>query len=162
MRCTRSCKASCGVDWFDNPSFIAIDPAPFQRNINRAKSHIVAGGELVTPPKVVGQLTFGFWVALLRPAYARTLWPLLRSAFVPHTRRRRVADALDPLVVFRNRTAHHEAIYNRQPKVMFDKLIAAAQLLSPGLNEWIDHHSRVAALLAKGPFSPPYSFLLKS
>jgi len=158
----RALKGQFGSDWYDNPRFIAIDPAPFQRAINRAKAHILAGGKLVTPPRIVAQLMFGFWVSLLRPTYARSLWPVLRVAFALYTRRRRAADVLEPLVVFRNRVAHHDTIYDRQPRIIFDKLTAAAQLLSPELNEWIDHHSRVAVLLAKGPFSPPFSFLVAS
>ena len=147
-----------GTVWYDDPRFIAIDPKLFPRSIDRAKAHITMGGKAISPPRMVAQLMFGFWVSLLRPAYARSLWPILRPAFVPYARRRRVADALDPLVVFRNRVAHHEVIYDRDPRRMYERLIAAAQLLSPGLDRWIDHLSRVDVLLAKGPFAAPHTF----
>lgn len=147
-----------GSSWYDNPNFMRIDRQPFQRSIDRAKAHIVTGGKTITPPRMVAQLMFGFWVSLLRPVYARSLWPLLRPAFSSRTRRRRVTDALDPLVAFRNRVAHHEAIYDRNPTLMYTRLLAVAQMLSPELDRWIEHHSRVHLLLAKGPFSAPYTF----
>ena len=142
-----------GAAWYDDPRFVTIDSKPFQRSIDRAKSHITSGGKIVTPSRMVSQLMFGFWVSLLRPGYARSLWPMLRPAFAPYVRRRRVADVLDPLVAFRNRVAHHEVIYDREPRLMYERLIIAAQLLSPGLELWIRYFSQVDALLAKGPYS---------
>src|ERR1700685_1722942 len=51
-----------GTFWYDDPRFIAIDPRPFQRSIDRAKTHITTGGKTITPPRMVEQLMFGFWV----------------------------------------------------------------------------------------------------
>ena len=147
-----------GIDWFDDAAFLAIDSVPFTSHIARAKRHIATGGKVITPPRIVAQLMFGFWVALLRPTYARSVWPILRPAFPPYTRRRRIADALDPLVVFRNRIAHHEVIYDRQPRAMYERLKVGAGLLSPRLDEWVEHHARVSQLLASGPVRSSNTF----
>ncbi len=150
--------AAFHAPWYDDPSFLAIDPAAFAAALGRAKRHVAAAGQVVGLPAMISQLTFGFWVMLLRPAYARSIWPIVRPAFVPYTRRRRAADAFEPLVAFRNRIAHHRLIYDREPRVMWERLRAGARLLSPNLESWIDHHERVSALLAHGPYGPSTLF----
>jgi hypothetical protein len=147
-----------GVSWYDEPRFISIDQAAFSPAIARAKRHIAASGRPVTSSTIVSQLSFGFWTLLLRPSYARTSWPVLRPAFIPYTRRRRAADAFEPLVAFRNRIAHHRIIYDREPQAAWDRLRSAAHLLSPNLRSWIDHHERVSRLLAEGPIRPQTTF----
>ncbi|HZY96610.1 MAG TPA: Abi family protein [Candidatus Cybelea sp.] len=144
--------------WYDDSSFIAIDRNALATGIVRAKRHITAKGKPVTPSRMVAQLTFGFWVMLLRPSYARSLWPILRPAFAAHTRRSRATDAFDPLVGFRNRLAHHHLLYDRDPHIMYERLMAGARLLSPELAEWIEHHSRIRQLLSGGPIQPALLF----
>jgi len=153
--------ALCGAfraPWYDDPAFLAIDPAVFTPALARAKRHVVSAGQVVGLPAMISQLTFGFWVMLLRPAYARSIWPIVRPAFVRYTRRRRAADAFEPLVAFRNRVAHHRLIYDREPRAMWERLRTGARLLSPNLESWIDYHERVSRLLAHGPYGPSRSF----
>jgi hypothetical protein len=110
------------VDFYDDPAFLAIDNVNLKPAIDRAKRHISNSGKTVTPPRMIAQLMFGFWVKLLRPAYSRSLWPLFRPAFAKYTRRPTIAGALDPLVAFRNRIDNHEAVYDREPAVMYDRI----------------------------------------
>ena len=76
--------------------------------------HISQRGEMVTPDKIVAELTFGFWVTLLNSEYELTLWKGLRLAFpyMPKKDRKRknVSSPCNALRKLRNRVFHHESI----------------------------------------------------
>jgi hypothetical protein len=155
---SRQLSGAYGPAWYDDASFLAIDTATFGPPLARAKRDITAAGQQISASRIISQLTFGFWTALLRRSYARSVWPIVRPGFVPYTRRRRAADAFEPLVAFRNRVAHHRLIYDRDPVSLWQRLRSAARLLSPNLGSWIDHHERVSRLLAEGPLRPTSLF----
>ena len=80
-----------------------------------------------------------------------TLWrPCLHRAF-RHARLRR-AEAhrpLDYLRTFRNRIAHHEPIFTRHLEADYGSLLTVTGWICPRTREWIEHHSRVGALLSR-------------
>jgi hypothetical protein len=149
-----------GFAWYDNPS-AGLDAGTLDR-IHRAKDELRRGQYAVDPPHLVAALTFGFWVSLLgrggrspnqggpKQDYERTLWrPALTRAF-PHARLAR-ADAqkrLDFLRTFRNRIAHHEPIFGRHLAADHDSILLVTAWISPDIQTWIAHHSRVPQLLA--------------
>ena len=90
--------------WYDDAKFLAID-AHFPDQIQKAKSDISKWGKAVTPPRVVAELSFGFWVNLLRPgtnsSYVYNLWgPAFSNAFPNGTKRGKISGILDPLLKF--------------------------------------------------------------
>jgi hypothetical protein len=82
--------------------------------ILQANKQIAARKEIVTPSKIVAELTLGFWVTLFNVEYERVLWKDLRRVFpnMPKSQRQRkyVASPLNNLRKFRNRVFHHEPI----------------------------------------------------
>jgi hypothetical protein len=85
-----------------------------QDEINTATRHITSRNEVVTGPKVIAELTLGFWVRLLNAEYERVLWKPLRKAF-PYLdktsrQRRNVSAPINKIRNFRNRVFHHEPI----------------------------------------------------
>ena len=149
-----SLTTSYGVAWYDDPTFLALDPTGhLASQISRAKGYITRARltRSLTNGRVVAELGISFWTSLLRPIYSRTLWPLLRGAFVAYTHRKTLMSHLEPLPAFRNRVAHHEPIYDRRPMQVYDGIIAAAAAISPSLPPWIEHHSRVRECLSEGP-----------
>jgi len=82
--------------------------------ITTATKHISQRGEMVTPDKIIAELTFGFWVTLLNSEYELTLWKGLRLAFpnMPKAQRKRknVSAPCNALRKLRNRVFHHESI----------------------------------------------------
>lgn len=76
--------------------------------------HISQRGEMVSPDKIVAELTFGFWVTLLNSEYELTLWKGLRLAlpYMPKKDRKRknVSSPCNALRKLRNRVFHHESI----------------------------------------------------
>jgi hypothetical protein len=142
--------------WYDDESFLRIDPK-FRVRIQDAKNEITKRGKALIHPRVIAELSFGFWVHLLRPgpsgAYVRTLWgPALSKAFPSGTKRSQVVGVLDPLHRFRNRVAHHEPIFAKDAALQYGAVLFLLRLLAPTLVPWVEHHSRVRQLLALGPY----------
>ena len=65
---------------------------------------------------------------------------------------------LEPLTSFRNRVAHHDPIFNRHPKEMYEGLLTVASLLSEDLAQWIQHHARIRSVLSDGPITTGIKF----
>ncbi|HEX3465548.1 MAG TPA: hypothetical protein VHS78_15980 [Candidatus Elarobacter sp.] len=148
--------------WYDDPSFLAID-RNFADRIVRIKAKIRGRGAAVTKPRVVAELSLGFWVNLLRPgprgAYVRTLWgPALSKAFRPQTRRATVAEHLDRVLRFRNRVAHHEPIFSHDLAEQYRSILWVIDRVAPSVVPWVEHHARVHPCIADGPTPPRLKF----
>ena len=100
-------------DWFD--IFTAMpELQPLKVDVDKAISQIQRRKEVVTTDKIISELTFGFWVALLNSQYERVLWKTLRKAF-PHVpknlrQRKNISAPCNTLRLLRNRIFHQEAI----------------------------------------------------
>ena len=55
-----------GEAWYDNPD-AGLDLGTLER-LAEARTQLARIGQAATPSRVVSELTFGFWVALLRAA----------------------------------------------------------------------------------------------
>ena len=77
-------------DWYVYFSFVPALKA-LENQVDIAKQHITKRGEMVTPDKINGELTMGFWVLLFNAKYERYLWKDLRKAFqnMPKAKRQR-------------------------------------------------------------------------
>jgi len=82
--------------------------------IMQANKQIAGRQEYSSPPKIIAELTLGFWVSLFNVEYERILWKDLRKVFpnMPKKERQRkkVAPPLNRFRTFRNRIFHHEPI----------------------------------------------------
>ena len=100
-------------DWYE---YFSTVPAlkSLESLVDAAKQHIVKRGEMVTPDKINGELTMGFWVLLFNAKYERILWKDLRKAFshMPKSMRKRkyVSAPLNDIRALRNRVFHNESI----------------------------------------------------
>jgi hypothetical protein len=148
--------------WYEDRTFLANDPK-IEARIQAARDELTKRRNTVTHPRMVAQLSFGFWVQLLRPGpngvYVPTIWgPALSKAFPAGTKRSRVVAELDPLLKFRNRVAHHEPIFRSNPAAQYDSILRIIALMAPNLVPWVEHHSRVRTLIAHGPYEPHAMF----
>lgn len=105
----------------------------------RRRSQIVeacerAGGNGVSPGKIIAELPFGFWRFLTTPSRHDSLWmPYLRYAFPRGTARATVNHAVTELNQMRNRIAHHEPLLVRDLAADHKHLLQLVKLLSPRL-----------------------------
>ena len=161
-----------GEAWYDNPA-AGLDLGTLER-IAKARTELARLGLVPTSSRVVAELSFGFWVALVgggrrldlsgrRADYELTLWrPALRRAFPHRAKLTRMAahQALDPLRKLRNRIAHHEPIFARRLDEDHARILEVTGWMSPGARAWVERRTRVPRLLdaskqAAGP-APPF------
>lgn len=106
-----------------------------------------------TPDDVVAELGFGFWVSLLNRTYDRYSWvPALHKAF-PHYHgpRRSLHDALQSMVLFRNRVMHHEPIHHRDLAADHRKIYRVLNYMEPAFASWLRGFDRVPNVLTRRP-----------
>ena len=110
-----------------------------QEKVDAAIGELRRNGKVVSPGRVVAELSFGFWTSLLNARYERQqrLWPrLLQTAFPAMPRRIRtrstVSNRFQDIRGLRNRIFHHEPIWQYR-----DLQRRHAELLEAV--SWIDH-----------------------
>jgi hypothetical protein len=141
-----------GSDWYVH--FPAAAPlAKLANDINTAKAQISRRHETLTPPKIIAELTLGFWVRLFNTEFERILWKDLRLAFplIPKAERQRhkVSAPLNNFRNFRNRIFHHEPICWNLPrlKAIHDEMITVMGWINQGLPGWIEPLDRFEDVL---------------
>jgi len=108
-----------------------------------------------TRARVVANLSFGFWRALLDRHYNQLWIERLHRAFPNGTgNRKEAAGLMSRLNPFRNRLAHHEPIINASISKRHDDLIELARLIDKDAAQWIAARSCVADILE---WRPPLS-----
>jgi len=146
-----------GAAWHDDATFQAINPRDLPERIAEAKQNLVNLGKAIDTPHIVAQLSFGFWVSLAgkgpKGAYITGLWiPHLRAAF-PHVAaigRKDLHRRLERLRRLRNRIAHHEPIFSLDAIEYYESILELCSWIDPRIPGWIEHHSRVRAIVAAG------------
>jgi hypothetical protein len=137
-------------DWWSAPQVSLHWVA--QRKIEEARQEISRRHRVVTPGRMVAELSLGFWVSLLGSGvdYETRLWrPALHHAFPGyHGRRTPLHREFDYMRSFRNRIAHHEPIYRRHLEADHKTLLELIGYLSTDLAAWVRRHDRVPAVLS--------------
>jgi hypothetical protein len=105
--------------WFSLPGILEVNDA---NAVAKISTRILGEGKAATADRIVSELNFGFWVALLSTPYDAKLWRpnssrALKTSFphVPKCLRRRhiIYRRYNELRRIRNRVFHHETIWNR-------------------------------------------------
>ena len=113
-------RATYGSDeWFDVPHALELRQ---KKTVIDAKLALQRDKRAITPGRVIAQLNFGFWTALLSRPYHTRLWEphgyrLLDTVF-PHVPRRfrnrdEIYQRYDRIRGIRNRVFHFEPIWSR-------------------------------------------------
>jgi hypothetical protein len=128
------------ASWYTLPGVLEDDQ---QRDVRRVSNRIRGERKQVTPDRVVSELNFGFWVALLSTPYDARFWRpqkarYLKSSFphVPRNRRQRpiIYKRYNELRGLRNRVFHHETIWNRATLSRdYSNLYEALEWISPDM-----------------------------
>lgn len=129
-----------GEDWPSNAGFIAQIPDRYKDEVRKVvNDERIAKGRGFTVDHVVAGMTFGFWVHLLTARYDELLWQGGVKRSFPHIARNVTREdvyvKVDQLRVFRNRVAHHFAIFDRRPMGEYQNLLELLSLICPD-TEW--------------------------
>lgn len=141
-------------NWYDS----SIGLTPWQLNkIQEAKDTLTQKGKLITPGRIVAELTFGFWTGFFNQAHARSgLGHYLAGHVFPHApRTERSLSKLDSrwqaVRDLRNRVFHHERIIHWQDlDAQHAKIIEVTGWMSPELRQTAAVMDRFATLRAGG------------
>jgi hypothetical protein len=156
-------------DWYDRTPTI-LRPIE-QQKVTEVKRSLLAqaprkgvpGVAMLTPGRIVAELTFGFWTGLFSAAYEShvptnpLLWPRLVTPIFPYAprslrTRRKLAGRLNDLRHLRNRVFHHEPLWNnRQLLQRHQELLDVLHWINPDLFDTMIVFDRFPTLYAAGP-----------
>ncbi len=139
-------------DWYasfhSTPGLVGLN-----KYITQASRHIIDRKEILTPSKIIAELTLGFWVSLLNREFEQVLWKDLRRAFpyMPKALRQRknVSAPLNTFRTFRNRVFHNESIcWNiNRVKEIHDEMRTVMGWMNKDVPEWLAQVDRFDAVL---------------
>lgn len=129
-------------DWYEE---FKSDPVikDLYKYVTTAANHIKARGETVSPDKINGELTMGFWVSLFNAEYEMSLWKDLRLAFpnIPKSQRQRksISAPLNTLRSLRNRVFHNENISWSMTRLeeLHGTILRVIGWMSPNVARWM-------------------------
>lgn len=145
-----------GEDWHDSPAFRAILVEKYADELCWlvAEEKRERGGAF-SVDHVVSGLSFGFWVSLLTSRYAAHLWANgIHCAFAsaPASLGRDEAhQKIDRLRDFRNKVAHHYAIFDRKPAKHIARIEEVVGWISPECLWLIRQTANVPAVINQRP-----------
>ncbi len=145
--------------WLDaDPTFLYEREA---RAVEEAKATLRRGGKPLTVGRLISKLSLGFWISLCRSPYEQgrpsgpALWPAaipIAFPFLPRDHRNRPAilQRLDEIRELRNRTFHHEAIWDRNLPRSHRRIIDVLGWMNQGLARAVQHLSRLDVVYEQG------------
>jgi hypothetical protein len=145
-----------GEDWFDNLAFLNLlddkHHNDLQSELERErKQH----GASMTPHHIVSSLSFGFWQHLLTRRFQRFLdYGDMRDTFpnVPRSvDRDGVYSKVQKVRQWRNRIAHHRAIFDKGPMRHFQDIQLLTRWVSHDLADWVTDVAQVSAAIDLRP-----------
>lgn len=125
-----------GAGWY---SSAAVTSLLLERHLSELNGVVVSEqlrhGIKFTGDHVVSGLSFGFWVGWMTTRYEQHIWQMGVSRSFPHAPPGlSLQDAhgmVDQLRKFRNKVAHHYAIFDRQPIREYQNLETVISWISP-------------------------------
>lgn len=148
-KCNDALVKNHGTRWLFKISLRAND----SQQLTRAIEILRRQNKQVTSDSLIPELSFGFWISLLRPTYTHTLWnKALRHAF---SRRKLTPKVIYPpfnhLRLLRNRIAHHEPILKRHLEKDYENIYEKLEWLCVDTAQWVRHHDSFHNLINLRP-----------
>jgi Abi-like protein len=140
--------------WFD---IFALLPDE-QDGIAQARRMIEGKPQTVTPDRIVGELSFGFWVKLFSGEYADTMWGAsLKNILPAGSERGPVYSRFKDLKTLRNRIAHHTRIIGRSltAKQSYEQTLETIGWLDTTVRDGVAATNNVPLRLGKPIFQRP-------
>lgn len=135
--------------WLCDPALLTHES---RERVNEAIQRLTLERRLSTRGRVIASLSFGFWRALFSGRYEDLWRSHLRGAFPNGDgRRRQVNELVSSIGSFRNRIAHHEAIFSLDLAKRHHEQLELAALIDIEARSYVESLSRVGELLLTRP-----------
>lgn len=148
--------AKCGDRWFENNKFQNLMNEHFRKELKaaiakEAKQH----GSKLTTHHIVSALTFAFWEHTLTKRFDRLLWLEGIHVSFPNAPSNITREKLHALIEtvrrWRNRIAHHQAIFDKKPMKKHQDVLCLVQWACEKTGDWVASSSKVPLIISKRP-----------
>jgi hypothetical protein len=142
-----------GYQWWESAQFHSLIGSTGKGIVLRTRKKLSKEG-VVTSGRMIAELTFGFWVQMLRVENVPVLWEPLHTHFSDLPATVSYDDfysRCDEVAKFRNRIFHHEPIIERDILREYGKILELTKWISADKGEWIKKYSRVTAVARTKP-----------
>ena len=145
-----------GDHWYRNQTFVGLLGARFQNELREAIDDETRQHDGVcTSHHVVSALTFGFWQHLLTKRFERLLWSHgVQCTFAnapPEISREDAYLLVESIRRWRNRIAHHRAIFDKRPMRMHQQTLKLVNWVCAETGGWVASISKVPFALSMRP-----------
>lgn len=145
-----------GEQWYDNKTLKNVMGERQLRDMEDAvREERHRHGVLMNRHHLVSSLSFGFWQHLLTNRFHRLLWPRgMLDAFpnLPNQfERHDVHDRVEIIRKWRNRIAHHKAIFDEGPTRKHQETIQLVRWVCHDVADWLTAASKVPIAVALRP-----------
>ncbi|MDD3289253.1 MAG: Abi family protein [Alphaproteobacteria bacterium] len=152
----RSLKAKLGNNWYENETFLKILDERYRCELAEAiKQERKQQGGAMTAHHVVSALSFGFWQHLVTKRFDRLLWSAGIKTHFPnapaHKSREDLSELIEKIRRWRNRIAHHRAIFDKGPMFKYQAAIELIKWVCPTTAAYVASISKVPAVIELRP-----------
>lgn len=145
-----------GEQWYDNTTFKNLLSDRHYHDLeDTLEDERAQHGVLMTSHHLVSSLSFGFWQHLLTRRFERLLWSVdLRTVFpnLPRSLARSdLYDKIEGIRQWRNRIAHHRAIFDKGPTRKYQDTLMLVRWVCNDVADWLTASAKVSAAIALRP-----------
>jgi hypothetical protein len=145
-----------GPFWHTGNRFKNLLPGRLQDELERVvREERQSHGKDLSVDQVVAGLSFGFWLYLLTSRYQHHLWENgLRHSFPNLPKKvglRELHSQIDKLRKFRNKVAHHNAIFDRAPMAEYQNTLEVIGWVCEDTKWLAKELSNVASVISRRP-----------
>lgn len=148
-----------GEDWPTDTTFRSILGERFLAELDSAiREERSQHGSNATCHHIVSALTFGFWEHLTTKRFERFLYPQGFREIFPNAKVGSKLHDVNKLIQsvrrWRNRVAHHRAIFDKGPIKKHDDALTLIRWRCHATQKWVSDASRVSQAIAARPKNP--------
>jgi hypothetical protein len=145
-----------GSDWHNTPGLVAGLPDMHKRKLRKAiDEEFKLHGTNLTAGHVVSALPLGFWVHMLSATPRKIVWKGSFAAQFPHlpvnVQEQDVHLKVDKFRKFRNRVAHHNAIFDKKPMKQLQNIQDIVSWICPDTLWLMKQVSNPALVISQRP-----------
>lgn len=146
-------QAEHGADWAFNVRFV--------RSMQQNRRNELLNARQETTEQAICELPFVFWQGFFTVRFDDEIWKKHWAVALPNAKhadlqamRTEVFENLEKIRKLRNRIAHHEPIFNRNPQGDYKRIIKIISYCSQDTADWVKSCQRIDELLKIKPILP--------
>jgi hypothetical protein len=151
----RALQRRCGV-WRNDHIFRSVLGEEYTKELDRCiKQEFEQHRDYMTDNHIISALSFGFWNQIATKRFERFLWARGVSQVMPgagpEVTRQDVHDLIESIRRWRNRIAHHRAIFDKGPMRKHQDALLLISWACADTGHWVSSISKVPAAIALRP-----------